>query len=151
MTYLLVSRSFGKIRKNKECFQYLVLHYFQLHPASKACLDPEPHLCWKTQLEENERSLKEIFLTSLLLLKCWIYISFHWTLTSTDQIGCCFWHGCRVNFVNFFKAYRMFNNYFNINLWNNYCQWCQTPVQRLLQYIYMSSKMAEKCKLVLWY
>ena len=54
-----------------------MLHYFLLHPASKACWDPEQHLCWKTHLDENKRSQEMIWgISSLLLFIIYLCTSF---------------------------------------------------------------------------
>ena len=53
---------------------YAVLNYFLMHPASKACWDPEQCLCWKTQLNGERNFL--IYLWRILQ-KSTFHLSMH--------------------------------------------------------------------------
>ena len=65
-----------------------MLHYFLLHPASKACWDPEQHLCWKTHLDENKRSQEMIWgISSLLLFIIYLCTSFLHQFCSTIYLS----------------------------------------------------------------
>ena len=60
---------------------YAVLNYFLMHPASKACWDPEQCLCWKTQLNGKRKFL--IYLWRILQ-KSTFHLSMHsyWSMLS---------------------------------------------------------------------